>query len=74
MTTASYQASIPGFCDHLGVNEQEARKLIKLSVSLAREAVQDHLTTVSEDKSTMCLSDFTLLSVLRVISYHKQFL
>ncbi|KAF2641516.1 Homocysteine S-methyltransferase [Massarina eburnea CBS 473.64] len=36
--TASYQASIPGLVQHLGVSEDEAYALVQRSVALAREA------------------------------------
>ncbi|XP_071527944.1 homocysteine S-methyltransferase YbgG-like [Panulirus ornatus] len=48
--TASYQASISGLCNHLQITQEEARKLMKLSVSLAQEAVQEYCAKIS-DKS-----------------------
>ncbi|XP_042872661.1 homocysteine S-methyltransferase YbgG-like isoform X2 [Penaeus japonicus] len=42
VTTASYQASIPGFVKHLNITDDEAVKLMTLSVSLAREAVDEY--------------------------------
>jgi len=41
--TASYQASVEGFCEHLKVSEAEAIHLIKRSVSLAHEARDEYL-------------------------------
>ena len=38
ITTSSYQASIEGFCQTLGVSLQEAHDLIGLSVTLATKA------------------------------------
>ncbi|ROT75026.1 putative homocysteine S-methyltransferase 1-like isoform X1 [Penaeus vannamei] len=42
VTTASYQASISGFVKHLSITDEEAVKLMTLSVSLAREAVNEY--------------------------------
>ncbi|EDO40315.1 predicted protein, partial [Nematostella vectensis] len=41
ITTATYQASISGFCKHLGVTADEARKLIQRGVHIARESVDE---------------------------------
>ena len=46
--TASYQASVEGFCDHLKVSETEAIDLIKRSVTLAHEARDDYLKKSSK--------------------------
>ncbi|XP_047443330.1 homocysteine S-methyltransferase 1 [Mugil cephalus] len=40
VTTATYQASIPGFISHLGVSAEQARELMMSSVHLAKEAVK----------------------------------
>ncbi|KAG7163750.1 Homocysteine S-methyltransferase 1-like [Homarus americanus] len=40
--TASYQASIPGFQDHLGTTQDEAERIMNTSVSLAKEAIQEY--------------------------------
>ncbi|XP_064615625.1 homocysteine S-methyltransferase-like [Liolophura sinensis] len=42
--TASYQASVPGFREHLRITENEAIDLIKRSTSLARKACSDVLS------------------------------
>ncbi|KAL5004383.1 hypothetical protein ScPMuIL_017839 [Solemya velum] len=41
IVTLTYQASVGGFQEHLGVSEQGARELIGSSVSLARQACQE---------------------------------
>ena len=41
--SCAVQAYIDGFMTHLGVSEAEARSLIKLSVSLAREAKEEYM-------------------------------
>ncbi|KAL5479331.1 hypothetical protein EMCRGX_G022841 [Ephydatia muelleri] len=41
--TASYQASVAGFCEHLQVSTSEAMGLIERSVSLARQARDDFI-------------------------------
>ncbi|KAK3856695.1 hypothetical protein Pcinc_019310 [Petrolisthes cinctipes] len=41
LTTASYQASIPGFTTHLGITQTQALSLIARSVSLARTAIEE---------------------------------
>jgi homocysteine S-methyltransferase len=38
--TNSYQASVGGFVEHLGLNKEQSYELIKESVSLARIACQ----------------------------------
>ncbi|XP_035208321.1 homocysteine S-methyltransferase YbgG-like isoform X2 [Stegodyphus dumicola] len=54
ITTASYQASIGGFQKHLGLNLDESKRLIKLSVELAENAKQDHLKeSISECKEIL---------------------
>ncbi|KAM3620455.1 uncharacterized protein V6R79_023755 [Siganus canaliculatus] len=40
ITTATYQGSITGFIDHLGVTSERARELFMSGVHLAREAVE----------------------------------
>jgi homocysteine S-methyltransferase len=42
--TASYQAPIPSLISHLGINEQEARDVVRKSVELAREARDEYIT------------------------------
>jgi homocysteine S-methyltransferase len=42
--TASYQASIPGLVKHLGLNEADAKSIVKKSVELAREARDEYVT------------------------------
>ena len=37
-----YQASVEGFCSELGVNEDEALRLIGRSVAIAKEARKQH--------------------------------
>jgi S-methylmethionine-dependent homocysteine/selenocysteine methylase len=41
--TASYQASIPGLCEGLGIGEEEARALVRRSVELARRAREEYI-------------------------------
>ncbi|XP_062520670.1 uncharacterized protein LOC134195629 isoform X3 [Corticium candelabrum] len=41
--TASYQASVTGFMKYLGVSLEEAKSLMTRSISLARQAVGEHL-------------------------------
>lgn len=40
ITTATYQASIPGFISHLDVSSEQARELLMSGVHLAKEAVK----------------------------------
>lgn len=42
LTTASYQASFTGFKKHLGLNFEESKKLLKLSVDLAKRARKEY--------------------------------
>nr|XP_045600190.1 homocysteine S-methyltransferase YbgG-like [Procambarus clarkii]XP_045600193.1 homocysteine S-methyltransferase YbgG-like [Procambarus clarkii] len=49
ITTASYQASIVGFKDHLGTTEDEARRLMDLSVELAQEAIHEYSSTLHNE-------------------------
>lgn len=51
ITTASYQASIPGFQKHLGITEEKSQDLIKLSVELAKKARADYSAVT---KSMFC--------------------
>ena len=46
IVTVSYQASIDGFMKHLAVSEEEAEKLMKKSVEIAKKACEE----VSKDK------------------------
>jgi homocysteine S-methyltransferase len=48
--TASYQASIPGLTKHLGLNEDEAKEVVRKSVDLAR-AARDECLEFSDDAS-----------------------
>ena len=43
ITTASYQASVEGFCKHLKVPPSEALRLIGQSVSIAHKAKESFL-------------------------------
>lgn len=54
ITTCSYQATIPGFQKHLNLTVEEGRKLIKLSVELARKAI-DRYEKGSSDSKQKCL-------------------
>lgn len=40
ITTATYQASITGFIDHLDVSSERARELLMSGVELAKETVE----------------------------------
>lgn len=40
ITTATYQASIPGFISHLEVSAERARELLMSGVHLAKETVK----------------------------------
>jgi homocysteine S-methyltransferase len=42
--TNSYQASIGGFSEHLGLSEADSMQLIKKSVDLARTAINTYVT------------------------------
>lgn len=42
ITTSSYQASVSGFKESLGLNDDEAKNLIKSSVALAKKAVEQY--------------------------------
>jgi homocysteine S-methyltransferase len=42
LITASYQASVGGFCSELGVSEDEALNLIGRSVAIAKEAIRQY--------------------------------
>lgn len=44
ITTATYQASIPGFMTHLSMKSEQARNLLMSGVCLAKEAVQQFIT------------------------------
>ncbi|XP_048855060.1 uncharacterized protein zgc:172121 isoform X2 [Brienomyrus brachyistius] len=46
ITTASYQASIQGFVQHLGVSVEQASQLLMSSVHLAREALLEFVAHV----------------------------
>jgi len=48
LITASYQASVPSMTEHLGINIDEAYRLIGKSVHLAREAANDSTKTTKE--------------------------
>lgn len=39
--TNTYQASVPGFMKHMNVSQQDAIKVIKESVSLAKQAIAE---------------------------------
>ena len=47
--TASYQASIPGLVKHLGLSEEEARKVVSKSVELAQQARDEYVAETNED-------------------------
>ena len=38
--TSSYQASLAGFAEHLNLDQAEGKKLLRASVTLAKEAVK----------------------------------
>lgn len=42
VTTATYQASVEGFIQHLGVTRESATELLRSAVCLAKDAVQEH--------------------------------
>ncbi|KAG8188877.1 hypothetical protein JTE90_018282 [Oedothorax gibbosus] len=42
LTTSSYQASFTGFKKHLGLSHEESRKLLKLSIDLAKRARKEY--------------------------------
>lgn len=44
--TSSYQAAIPGLIKGLGINEEEAKKLVRKSADLAKQARQDYLSSL----------------------------
>ncbi|CAB0037334.1 unnamed protein product [Trichogramma brassicae] len=47
--TCTYQASIPGFVDHLKLSQQDSADLIKKAVVLAKKAVSDYKKTINSD-------------------------
>ncbi|XP_014238815.1 homocysteine S-methyltransferase 1-like [Trichogramma pretiosum] len=47
--TCTYQASIPGFVDHLKLSQQDSADLIKKAVVLAKKAVSDYKKTINLD-------------------------
>ncbi|KAI4697773.1 uncharacterized protein J4E92_004311 [Alternaria infectoria] len=47
--TASYQASIPGLIKHLGLSEEEARKVVSKSVELAQQARDEYVAETNEE-------------------------
>ncbi|KAK0084720.1 hypothetical protein PV325_006529 [Microctonus aethiopoides] len=47
--TNSYQASIEGFIEHLGITESESLQLIHKSVELAKEAVNVYLEEIKDN-------------------------
>jgi len=49
VTTASYQASMKGFKEHLGFSDLEALQLINRSVSIAREAIAEYLNELNSN-------------------------
>lgn len=71
ITTASYQASIPGFVDHLNVTDKEAVQLMTLSVSLAREAADEYYKEIGEKGNTDIYMMVFYVCVLCVFVYMK---
>ncbi|XP_073470562.1 uncharacterized protein [Aquarana catesbeiana] len=53
LTTATYQASIKGFVQHLGVNVDESAELFNVAVSLAKEAAEEFNTQSSEKRNIL---------------------
>ncbi|GIX89059.1 selenocysteine Se-methyltransferase [Caerostris darwini] len=53
ITSASYQASIPGFQKHLGLNLEESEQLIKRSVELAHKAKEQYCAENKENKEIL---------------------
>ncbi|GGE26756.1 homocysteine S-methyltransferase [Streptococcus himalayensis] len=49
VTTSSYQATVPGLCE-AGLSEQDALRIIALTVTLARESRDRFWTTVSDEE------------------------
>ncbi|KAF2470463.1 Homocysteine S-methyltransferase [Lindgomyces ingoldianus] len=47
--TASYQASIPGLCENLGLSVEEAEEVVRKSVELAQEARVDYLKELASE-------------------------
>ena len=45
VSTATYQASIKGFMEHLDMSLESAQELMKSGVHLAQEAVQQFVTS-----------------------------
>ncbi|XP_030057193.1 homocysteine S-methyltransferase 1 isoform X1 [Microcaecilia unicolor] len=50
ITTATYQASVEGFCRYLGLQTEEAAELLQLGVKLAKEAAEEFSFQSSEKK------------------------
>ncbi|XP_018432103.1 PREDICTED: homocysteine S-methyltransferase 1-like [Nanorana parkeri] len=53
LSTATYQASIEGFVQHLGVTVDGAAELFNVAVSLAREAAEEFNTQSSEKRNIL---------------------
>ncbi|KAM5181877.1 uncharacterized protein ACMZJ9_002293 [Mantella aurantiaca] len=53
LSTATYQASIKGFVQHLGMNVDEAAELFKVAVSLAKEAAEEFNMQSSEKRNIL---------------------
>ncbi|XP_029460393.1 homocysteine S-methyltransferase 1-like isoform X2 [Rhinatrema bivittatum] len=53
ITTATYQASVEGFSRHLGLKRAEAAELLRLAVSVAKEAAEEFSCQSSERKSIL---------------------
>jgi len=51
LTSASYQASLDGFKNHLGVDSEAAKELIMKSVDLARQAVKEYKRDTKSSKN-----------------------
>lgn len=69
VTTASYQASIPGFVKHLNITDDEAVKLMTLSVSLAREAVDEYSKEKKGNRTVLLILTKYLEDILDLDSY-----
>lgn len=69
VTTASYQASIPGFIKHLSVTTSEAVDLFKKSVDLCKSACDDFWQTLENHCGNECyFSQHALFNVAASIN------
>lgn len=52
ISTATYQASVEGFIDHLNVSPERAKELIMSGVQLAKETVKSFVSGTNPNTTT----------------------